>query len=193
MKKPLKIALFGTSANPPHNRHMDIVRSIIKNKLADEVWIIPTGSHAFGKNLAPTADRLKMIRTFETAQIKIKDFEIKKKEKSYTIDTVKYLLKKYPKYEFMWVIGSDIVKNKEYKKWKNWNELSKLINFLVWPRDGYALSKSDRARFMVLTIKPKKDISSTTVRNFVSAGSSIHKLVPATIEKYIKKRKLYRQ
>lgn len=187
-----KIALFGTSANPPHIRHKEIVEAVIKNKMADEVWIIPTGNHAFGKNLAPAKHRLAMARMIAGVKIKVKDFELKRRGKSYTIYTVKFLQKKFPDYEFFWVFGSDIVANKEYLKWRDWKNLKKRIKFVVWPRRGYPLGRPP-AIFRLIKMTPKTNISSTEIRERLAKNQKISHLVPKTVENYIKKYKLYRQ
>ena len=57
----MRIALFGGSFNPIHNRHIELAEKVLKDNLADQVWIVPCGNHAFNKSLAPAKDRIEMI------------------------------------------------------------------------------------------------------------------------------------
>ncbi|RKX66787.1 MAG: hypothetical protein DRP42_02350 [Tenericutes bacterium] len=47
------------------------------------------------------------IKTHGNKQIQVKNFEIKIKHTSYTIDTIKMLTEKYPEYEFYLIMGDD--------------------------------------------------------------------------------------
>ena len=44
----MRIALFGGSFNPIHNGHLKIASELIEKKIANKVWFIPCGNHAFG-------------------------------------------------------------------------------------------------------------------------------------------------
>ena len=59
----MNILLFGGSFNPPHLGHQIVIEQafeLIPN--LDELWLLPTYNHAFGKDLAPATDRLAMCK-----------------------------------------------------------------------------------------------------------------------------------
>lgn len=192
MKKLRKrIGLLGLSANPPHNGHLEAVQLILKKKLVDVVWLVPCYNHPFDKTLIFSKHRWKMSLLMENEKIKVSDMEFRLKGISYTIKTVKALKEEYPDCDFLWIVGSDIVKNKNYKKWKDWQELSLLVNFLVVPRAGIKIKK---ALSGFILVKGKvSDISSTEIRERIGRGLPIDNLVLPKIKEYIETHNLYKQ
>lgn len=57
-----KIGLFGSAFNPPTLGHMSAISSAINDHDLDCVFVTPSASHAFGKNMAPFSDRLMMTQ-----------------------------------------------------------------------------------------------------------------------------------
>ena len=188
----MTIACFGLSANPPHQVHLLVAQEILKKTSVKEIWFIPCWQHSFNKKLAPARHRWNMVKLMEQPGIKCSDIEFLRKGISYTIDTVHILRKKYSRKEFVWIIGSDIVKNQSYKKWRDWQKLSKEIKFWVVQRQGFKVAqRSLPACFVLLPIKTP-NISSTLIRDRLKKGLSIKKLTIPKIEKYILAKKLYK-
>lgn len=185
-----KIGCLGLSADPPHLGHLEIARLLLRKKLVDEIWLIPCYAHSFGKPLSEPRHRWQMAKLLERPGIKVSDVEFSRKGKSYTIDTIKILKEKYPSYQFFWIIGSDIVKSKSYERWKDWDTLKALINFLVVSREGFKIEDLP-ANFILIEGKIS-NISSTNIRERVRHGFSIEKLVPQKVKEYIEKHNLYK-
>lgn len=185
-----KIALFGLSADPPHCGHLEIAQLLLKKKAVDEIWLIPCGKHSFGKVMAPRIHRWQMAKFLKRPGIKISDVEIKRSGKSYTIDTVKILKEKYPDCQFFLVVGSDIVKSGSCRRWKDWEELSRLADFLVVSRTGFRVDRLPPG--FTLVGGQISDISSTKIRERIRRGLSITGLVPPKIKEYIEKHNLYK-
>jgi len=53
-----RIGIIGSAFNPPHLGHKDIIEQIYKDY--DEILLIPSYRHAFGKDMVPYQDRLYM-------------------------------------------------------------------------------------------------------------------------------------
>lgn len=185
----MRIACLGTSANPPHLGHLNVARQILKNKLADEIWLIVCWQHSFGKFLMPWKHRWKMAKMLEQKGIKACDIERQRKNKSYTIDTVKALKKKYPQHKFYWAIGSDLIASGEYKKWESWPQLKKEIQFLLIKRPGYSWAEAREKCFIKTKIRGS-NISSTLIRERLKKSLNIDSLVTAEIAQYLKKHNL---
>ena len=131
-----------------------------------------------------------MAKFLESRRIKVSDVEIKRFGISYTIDTIIILRKKFPDYQFFWVLGSDIVKLGTYKKWRDWKKLASLANFLAVDRSGFRINKlPDGFTFVKGKIS---DISSTKIRERLRRGLAIDNLVPPKVKEYIQKHKLYK-
>ena len=187
----MNIAILGGAFDPPHLWHKKISEQLIKLLKFDEVWLIPCFSHPFDKKMAPAKHRLAMTHLIANKKIKVRLEEINRQKKSYSIDTIRELKKKYPNYEFTWIIGSDQVKT--FNKWKSWQKLLKEIPFLIFPRPGNKIPK-----ILPPNMKPIKhrglflsNLSSTRVRDYIKHGKSISQLVNPEVNDYIKKQKLY--
>ena len=48
----MKVTLFGGSFNPPHLGHALVIAEFLESAITDELWLLPTINHAFGKDLA---------------------------------------------------------------------------------------------------------------------------------------------
>ncbi|KKU86702.1 MAG: nicotinate (nicotinamide) nucleotide adenylyltransferase [Candidatus Wildermuthbacteria bacterium RIFCSPHIGHO2_01_FULL_47_27] len=178
-----KICCLGFSANPPHLGHLGAAMLVLRKKMADEVWLIPCFEHSFGKPLIPARHRWKMAKLMEGPRIKASRIELRRRRKSYTIDTVRSLKKQHPAHEFFWMVGADIIKTKSYLNWRNWKELSREIKFIVIKRPGFAVKKLPRGFILAGGASPK--ISSTEIRERIRRRVSIRGLVPQKVKEYI--------
>jgi len=187
MVRKRTIALFGGSFNPPHCIHVRIVECYLSGETIDEVWVIPTGGHAFGKPLTPFKHRLKMCQlAFSEFGDRVKVLEIEHENRvHYSIETVRELKKQFPRNKWFWIIGSDAWA--ERKKWKEFDELARLAPPLVVGREGH------KAEYMALKFP---DLSSTLIRKVLSvrgeeAFKDLKELVPDKVLKYIRRHHLY--
>ena len=186
-EKRKKIACLGFSANPPHLGHLLVAQQVLDFTGVDEVWLIPCFQHVFDKQLIRAEFRWEMTKMMERPKIKACDIELQRKKKSYTIDTVLALKKRYPAYQFSWIIGSDLIKDESYKKWGRWKELEQEINFWVFPRKGFVLDKPLASCFNLISSSNLviSNISSTIIRERLRKGLSIKGLVTPEVEDYI--------
>lgn len=137
------IAIFGGSFDPIHKGHIMVAKAIVKNKLADTVWFMPSYlTPGKEKQISKWEDRIKMLKLAvgDAKWAKISDFEIKEKCVSYTYLTIRKLKEKYPKQDFSLAMGSDSFKS--FPTWENSDEIAQSVNIIVYPREGYQISKS---------------------------------------------------
>lgn len=213
----MKIAILGGSFNPPHIGHLFICSYVFACADVEQVWCIPCYQHAFGKSLAAFEHRLAMcelaLSAFRENAVNVLSIERDRQGTSWTIDTVRYLRKNYPDIDFTWIIGSDVLN--ELEQWKDFDELQRLIDFLVVPRAG-SLSDSSTVRQAcgahgngnsssanrLNHLKQQRDalteldiylpnVSSTVIRERVKQAQSIRHLVPDAIVAYISTHNLY--
>lgn len=176
------IGLFGGSFNPPHLGHAAVLADLIKQKLFDEIWILPVATHAFNKELLPFAARLKLVELLVAAVgsplIKISTIENELgKSPNYTFDTVTELKRRHPDCEFTMIVGSD-VKN-SLPKWHRIEELKSILKFHFIPRAGFENS-------------PYPQVTSTEVRDKIKHSESIAELTPPNIAAYLKAHAWYK-
>ncbi len=142
----------------------------------------------------------------------LSDVEIKRKGKSYSIDTIRYFRDQYPKGQLFFILGRDAFT--EIETWKEFRSLFSLCHFIVMARPGFGktplsaqlprvleqLLQYDQGvkgwvhnsghtlHFQEITFL---DISSTKVRELLGEETSVKYLVPEEVEAYIRENGLY--
>jgi len=53
----------------------------------------------------------------------------------YTFDTLRLLLRRFPRVRFVWLMGADIMR--QLPRWRRWRAMLRGIPFAVLPRPGY--------------------------------------------------------
>lgn len=179
-------ALLGGSFNPPHVAHQMACLLVLETAGADEVWMVPTYRHAFGKELAPFSDRAAMCERAAAAfagRVSVCAIEAELgAETSRTYDTLVELGRREPSRRFRLVIGSDILR--EVDKWHRWSDVERIGEPIVLARPGYP---HPRARPPALP-----EVSATAIREAIAAGGAPASVVPARVWEYIRDRELYR-
>lgn len=194
----MKIGIMGGTFNPIHNAHLMIAENA-REQYGLERIIFMTGGNPPHKSADITSDK-----RFEMTHIAISDnpyftdddFEIKRKEKSYTVHTLEYLREKYPEDKLYFIIGEDSLCDLE--KWYKPERILEMAVLLVFPRTSMqSLTENiERARKKhngeILPIDaPVFQISSTEVRNRIKDGLSVRYLIPDRVIEYIEKYGLY--
>ena len=186
----MKIAIFGGAFDPPHNGHQQIVLELLRQQLADQVWLVPVKNHPFAKIVTPDQHRLAMLKVLapDERRIKINQFELEQEGISYTYKTLRAFSQVHPNQQFSFVIGSDNLIG--FKKWDQSDKLIDSFPFWVYPRQGYPLELL-QSNMTVMEGVREVDVASTDVRQAIRAGELIEKLVPVPIAAYILKHQLY--
>lgn len=185
----MRVAIFGGSFNPPHLAHQMAALYVLETAAIDEVWIVPAFQHAFGKALAPFADRLAMCVLAAAAlgpRVRVVAIERELGAESYTLRTVRRLQQDFPAHAFSLVIGADLVP--EVPSWHSGAELQRTVPFLIVGRAGFTVEGKAGAGGSAVEL-PR--ISSTEVRAALAVGSSVEGLVPRTVLDYISAHGLY--
>ena len=132
-----RVALFGGAFNPPHLAHLFTVQYLLSREDIDEVWVMPSYRHAFGKEMAPYATRVKMLKEcFIDAQgVMISTVESERGLSGKTFDTLCHLSERAPDFEFSLVIGADNLT--ESHRWHRFDELVSRWRVIALGRPGH--------------------------------------------------------
>jgi len=174
------IALFGGSFDPPHIGHKAIVEALLKKEYIDKIVVIPTFLNPFKSSSYASGNlRLKWLKTIfkDFKNVEINDYEVQQNRAVTSLETVKYLQKRYKKIYL--VIGADNLSS--LKNWKNFNELEQLVTFIVASRNDINIPN----RFIHLNID--EEISSSKLRKDMQI-SKIPKECAVEIKKYYKEK-----
>jgi nicotinate-nucleotide adenylyltransferase len=178
------VAIFGGSFNPPHLGHQALCLMLLEACAVDELWLVPTYRHYFGKELADYEHRLEMCRRMIAplaGRARVSEVERElDAASSRMLDTLQELQKRHPGDHFRLVVGADILQ--ETDRWYRWDEVTALAPPLVFGRHGY--SGGD--------LPAPPDISSTSIRDALARGESALPLVPRSVQEYIEAEGLYR-
>lgn len=187
----MRIGIFGGTFNPIHFGHLVLAEQAYDKLNLDKVIFIPSyyPPHKKCSNMVSAVHRYSMVRLAiqRNPRFEISDIEVKRKGRSYLIDTLRQLRKIYPKVRLFFISGSDV--SDKISKWKSIDELLSISRFVLAKRPGYKLKKYNK-NISVISIT-ELDISSSMVRRKIKAGQSIRYLMPMRVYNYIKEKRLY--
>ena len=164
----MKIGIFGGSFNPPHKMHKNIVKELIKKGYLDKVIVVPTADKYNKSYLLNGKDRYNMLKQVfkNDDNVEVSPFEIE--GRLYTINTLNYFHKIYPKADLFFICGMDNLA--EFYLWNSYEDILKNYKLLVIKRDDIDFKKEIKRykkyedHIILANISPKY-ISSTQIRN----------------------------
>ncbi len=199
-----KVGIMGGTFNPIHNGHLILAQEAKEQFDLDEIWFLPSRRqpHKDSRELPEDEKRLAMLSAAlegnEAFRISLLEME-RKKELTYSYDTMTELKEKYPETEFFFIIGADSLF--QMHKWYRFEELLKGLIFLAAPRAGEEgidkmkelaaeYGKKYQARIFIIEM-PYIEISSTEIRKKTGQGLSVKYYLPEKVEKFIREKGLY--
>ena len=138
-----RIGLLGGSFNPAHRAHSRISLAAMQALGLDELWWLVSPGNPLkdkARDMAPYAARLASAKAMaRRSPIRVSDFEARAGTR-YSIDTLRLILRRWPRNRFIWLMGEDTVT--QFHQWKHWRALARLVPIAVISRPGY----DDQAR-----------------------------------------------
>ncbi|MDV3257000.1 MAG: nicotinate-nucleotide adenylyltransferase [Sphingomonas sp.] len=133
-----RVGLLGGSFNPAHRGHRAMSLAVLEELDLDEVWWLVSPGNPLkdsAKDMAPFEARLASARQMaRRSPIRVSDFEARAGTR-YTIDTVRQILRRWPRHRFIWLMGEDNVA--QFHQWKDWRALARTLPIAVISRPGY--------------------------------------------------------
>ena len=218
-----RLGLLGGSFNPIHNCHIQIAAQTRDALGLDRILFIPAGDppHKIAGTLAPAIHREAMVRLAIEGEpsFELSDIEIRRRGRSYSIDTVRALrAQPGPETDLFFIIGLDAFL--DFASWKEADRLLHVCHFIVVSRprstfeqlvtmplfppvDVEELRAFDRGQAHRLSVPlsagheltllrlPPCDISASEIRRRVRQARSLAGVLPIPVESYIIQHGLY--
>ena len=184
-----KIGIYGGTFDPVHHAHLILAREAREQLGLERILFVPAAVSPFKEPpFASGKARLSMLRAAIDGEsgFVIEECELDRPPPSFAIDTVEAIRKREGEgeAEFYYLVGQDNVDM--LTKWRRFEDLEKLVRFVILDRTGLAGTHS------YLAVRRKIDISATEIRNRVASRRSIRYLLPEKVEEIIRREKLYR-
>ena len=129
--------LLGGSFNPAHRGHRRISLFALRRLGLDEVWwlVSPGNPLKPATGMAPLAARVAAARgQARRAPIRVTAIE-RELGTRYTVESLRALLRRYPRRRFVWLMGSDNLA--QFHRWKDWRGIARTMPIAVIARPGY--------------------------------------------------------
>lgn len=198
----MRIGIFGGTFDPVHLAHLRAAEEVAEALRLERVIFVPAGQppHRL-RPLASPAHRLAMVRLAVAGnpRFEVSDLEIRRRGKSFTLDTLEELARRRPADERFLLLGMD-----QFLQLPSWHEpvrVLQLCKLAVFARPGVTAAEApalgprgrsvSRRHFSLVRVSAL-DISATDIRQRAARGLSLRYLVPDAVADYIRKYKLYR-
>ncbi len=175
----MSIAVYGGSFNPPHIGHQHVAEAVIKHFKPRRFFIIPAGI-APHKDMAagsPSADeRMELSRRAfgEMEGVTVSDMEIVREGKSYTADTLRALMERFPGEDIVLVMGTDMFMSLD--TWYDAEFILKNVHICVVRRDEERMALRERALEYAKTYRTRSTI--VALKPVPAASSDVRSLLP---------------
>ncbi|MBO7166408.1 MAG: nicotinate (nicotinamide) nucleotide adenylyltransferase [Kiritimatiellae bacterium] len=181
-----KIGIFGGSFNPMHLGHLSVAKAALEMASLNEVIVMPAFVSPFRQKeerFLSDEERLEIARlTCEDVQnLRVSDFEISKKEVSYTFNTVSFIKEQEKDAKLFWIMGEDSLPG--LNAWHRAKELFELCDFIVYPRRDAVVRLGENEASVAKDARIIKiqssfvDVSSTLIREKILNGEDLTGLV----------------
>ncbi|MDD5699413.1 MAG: nicotinate (nicotinamide) nucleotide adenylyltransferase [Victivallaceae bacterium] len=199
----MRIAFFGGTFDPPHRGHLELARQLLERGVTDRLLFVPAYDppHKPDREISPFADRLAMLKLLIAGESGMMISDIEQRagiRPSYTVEIMRLLEAEFPGDRLQLLIGGDSL-----AALHTWHEAGKLLaryEILCCPRRGYEISRRTLSRYWTakeidillqsILQMPFFDLSSTMIRNAITAGNMIENMDEKLL-KYIKTKGLY--
>ena len=187
------VGVFGGSFDPIHSGHLITSYEVLEKRNLEKIIFVPChiSPHKTDQKITEDFHRMNMVNlAIENYPVfKSCDYEIRKGDISYTLDTLIELKKTYENLEL--IIGFDnlIV----FDRWNRPDDIFKIAKVVVMKREIDRIPVVHNKYFdsAILLDTTLIDISSTEIRERVKNGLTIDYLVSSKVKEYIIQNGLY--
>ncbi len=189
----LRLGILGGTFDPVHHGHLLLARDALEQAKLSAVLFVPCAQspHKSSRPHATAAQRLALLRSALKIEPRfwLSRCELDRPGPSYAIDTALEIAAAFPKAQLSWLVGADQLLR--LHEWHRWDELRRLVTFLVLAREGTPPNQPPASALLRLLPPRRIDISATDIRRRVKSRLPIDYLVPAPVAALISRNRLY--
>jgi len=204
VKKQFNVGVIGGNFDPIHNGHLLIAQEARHHLDLARVLFCPYRQSPRDEDREVTDAQTRMLMVElalkDISQFQVDLVDMNRDGPSYTVDTVRELNEKNPKWDLHFIIGSDNLK--EFHRWKDPAGILEAARLFVARRDANPKKVPREVKELIeekgpdrITFQkedsPRFHISSTMIRNRRREGQDIDFLVPDEVQDYIRNHSLY--
>ncbi|MGD2131838.1 MAG: nicotinate-nucleotide adenylyltransferase [Maricaulaceae bacterium] len=142
----MRVGLFGGSFNPVHAGHLHVAREAMRRLGLHRIWWMVSPQNPLKSSKETDDYWRRMAAVWQIADrpgFVVSDIE-RRLETPYTSATVTALKTRYPRVNFVWVMGADNLAG--LHRWNEWRKLMEAVPVAVIARPGDRPSDALRAR-----------------------------------------------
>lgn len=191
LREPQRVCLFGGTFDPIHKAHIHIALEAKRRFNLSRTLLIPAANppHKTASQLTPYEDRFAMVALACQREPSLEASRLEEGEgRNFSIDTVERILPTLSSDDKLYfLLGSDAFE--EIETWHRWQDLVRLLEFIVVTRAGYQDHAPPGARILRID-GIDLPVSSSRIRARLAAGKPTPEL-PAAVRHYIDSHHLY--
>jgi nicotinate-nucleotide adenylyltransferase len=214
--RPRRIGVYGGSFDPIHHGHLGPVEETRVRLGLDEVLYVPAfvPPHKPGGPSASSHHRFAMtaLALADYPAFRLSDFEVARGGTTFTIETLRHMRAVREGSEIVLVLGSDALL--AFESWRSWREIAEAHRFAILHREpvdyanlagkltgdlksrlapeGTTLDDAPEGATILWGGNAPVTISSTWLRRAIPAGEDLSGSLPASVETYARRQRLYR-
>lgn len=195
-----QLGILGGTFDPVHLGHLRIARAALEEMGLQHVLFLPDGDPPHKQPHSSKEDRLRMLQLAcgDDPRFLISDMELTRQGTTYTVDTLLALKKEKPRWELIYLVGSDTFLL--FPSWHTAHRVARLCRMaiLMRPTDDRAALEAARKEYgerygleSRLLETPGLPLSSSMIREKARRGLPLTGLVPDSVAAYIAEKGLY--
>ncbi len=188
------VGIFGGSFDPIHHGHLITAQDVFIKRKLERIIFVPCfiSPHKTATSYTSPEHRLNMVKLAiqDVPFFEVSDYEINKKNISYTYDTLVEFSKFYDEMEL--IIGFDNLLN--FNLWKNPDGILKFAKLIVLKRyfEQKVTSYNEYFGSAIFVDSPTIEISASDIREKIRKELPVNFLLPEAVKNYIFENNLYR-
>lgn len=188
----MRIGVLGGTFDPPHLGHLAIADFTQDQLALDLILFVP--AVPWQKEAVASGDiraHMTTLAISSHSDWQVSAVDLDRGGPTYTVDTLRDLQKQWDDAEIWFIVGADAANGLD--SWKHAEELKASAHFAIVTRPRHNVVVPPGFSFQLVEGQTP-DVSSTTIREAVSAGASIEELssmVPREVARYIVNTRLY--